>query len=60
MKLNEIKTGDWINLDDGFTCRKKGAVEVIEQDGVLGFVCDEGFHTLDGQKDKNGDLIGIS
>lgn len=63
MKLSDIKEGQVINLDAGFTCAKKGPVVVEKDDkGRLYFPCDQGHHLLDGQvdHDNNGELIGIT
>ena len=61
MKLKDIKIGDTIILDDGFPCADPGPVKVVEGAyGKLGFLCSEGFHSLDGQEDSNGNLVGVS
>jgi hypothetical protein len=69
MQLSDIKAGDAIQLDAGFTCRAAGPVEVkAAADGKLYFDCagpdaDAGHghkHFLDGQEDDSGELVGIS
>lgn len=60
MKLSEIKAGDTVILDNGFYCRMGGkALIQATSYGELYFHCSEGRHYIDGQLDKNGDLVGI-
>lgn len=59
-KLSELKPGDEIELDDDFTCHKRGIVTIkARTDGVLYFNCDEGEHRLDGQADDGEHCIGV-
>ena len=63
MKLNEIKAGDKLIADAGFTCMKDGQVGVVvrTEGGALAVPCDAGHHLLDGQvDDKTGELIGLA
>jgi hypothetical protein len=60
-KLDELKEGDKIELDAGFTCHTAGIVTVCrdENSGELYFACDQGRHYLVGQVDNDDRLIGI-
>ena len=61
VKLSEVKVGNILIADGGFTCIKKGAELVVKQD-IFGFFvvdCDQGTHHLDGQLDDNGELAGL-
>lgn len=59
-KLSELKAGDTIELDDGFTCAEAGEAKVVQRDGGLCFRCGEGWHYLTGQlADDDNTLIGI-
>lgn len=60
MKIKEIKLGDVILLDDGFTCAEAGLVTIQENWAGYFFSCEQGQHYLDGQEDAAGDLIGMS
>ena len=68
-KLSELKVGDQIELDSGFTCHPPGVVVVKGDDRGLFFDCagdrdppyglfDE-RHYLDGQADDGEHLIGV-
>lgn len=67
-KLNELKAGDRIELDAGFTCHEAGIAEVLEDKHGLYFKCDgnddpeygeQDRHYLHGQADDGVHLIGI-
>ncbi len=60
-KLSELKAGDIIELDSGFTCHEAGKVQIYEEvPGILCFECDEGHPQLYGQIDYDGNhLVGI-
>lgn len=63
MKLNEVKEGDRLVADGGFTCMRDGQVGVVflMDDGKPALPCDAGCHTLDGQVDeKDGSIIGLA
>jgi len=61
MKLADIKTGDRVVVDAGFTCMRPGVHAVERDDGGLFIPCDHGKHYLDGQEDEPGaDLVGVS
>lgn len=57
-KLSELKAGDSIELDNGFTCAKSGVTTVQEDNLGLYFTCSDGRHTLAGQVEDET-LIGI-
>lgn len=60
MKLTDLKPGDTIRLDGGFTCHAGGEAVVKSDDtGNLYFDCDDGQHLLDGQIGPDGELIGV-
>lgn len=60
LQLAGIKPGDFLEVDGGFTCVPEGQVVQVLQDGDgLFFVCSEGQHYLDGQKDEKGFLVGV-
>lgn len=59
-KLSELKVGDTIELDGGFTCRQAGRATVkARPDGALYFDCTDGGHALHGQADDGENLVGI-
>lgn len=60
MKLSDLKEGDRIMLDDGFTCHGMGIAEVyIDEYHGPYFLCDDGVHFLDGNVGEDGELIGV-
>lgn len=59
-KLSELRVGEPIELDEGFTCTKSGRARVREDETGLHFICAEGKHYLDGQCDGDGYCIGVS
>lgn len=62
-RLSELKAGDKLVADGGFTCIKKGGVVVVEArgDGQLYVGCRSGSHYLDGQVsgENHDSLIGL-
>ena len=59
-KLSELKAGDKVELDGGFSCHPAGVVDVCQDGrGVFYFRCDDGRHRFDGQADDGEHLIGI-
>lgn len=61
MKLADIKIGDCVCADGGFTCLRPGFHDVEGDDGGLFVRCDDGKHYLVGQEaDGDADLVGIS
>lgn len=62
VKLTDIKPGDFVTVDGGFTCMTEGKeYEVFEDaDGDLFIECTKDGHWLDSQEDEPGqDLVGI-
>lgn len=60
LKEGEIKAGDTVRLDGGFTCVEAGLTIVQEDSGGLWFPCSSGRHYIDGQLKKTGEYMGIS
>lgn len=60
LKLCDIKEGDVIKLDAGFTCVDAGKAKVKKDDDGLYFACRNIKHYLDGQEDDEGNLVGIT
>ncbi len=61
-KLSDLKVGDTVQVDDGFTCMEPWSKKEVRQssDGVLFVECSELEHCLDGQlADDRDSLIGI-
>ena len=60
-KLSELKPGDILIPDGGFTCMKEGArMKVIQDhDGSLFLPCNCGGHALVGQADDGEHLVGL-
>lgn len=58
-KLADLKVGDMIEIDAGFTCAPAGIHEVRAISDGLYFKCDETYHLLEGQLDPDGYLVGI-
>ena len=60
IKYEDIKVGDKLVVDAGFTCLNPG-VHVVEKDEDGLFIkCICGHHYLDGQIGSEGQLIGLS
>jgi hypothetical protein len=60
LRLEDLKAGDVVVADAGFTCIRPGAHTVRDCDGVLYVECDDGKHCLDGQRNEDGFLVGLS
>lgn len=61
MKLSDLKAGDIVYTDDGFTCMKEGQHVVQGDADGLFLKCADGQHYLEGQEDdETGELVGIS
>ena len=58
-KLSELRAGEQVILDAGFTCTHPRIATVYEDTEGLYFNCDNGRHSLDGQADDGEHLIGI-
>mgnify|MGYP000266944799 CR=1 FL=1 len=59
LKLEDVKVGDVLTADAGFTCMPAGQHEVKIDDTGLYVECDHGKHYLDGQKMGDGTLDGL-
>ena len=59
-KLKELKAGDVVYTDAGFTCLDAGKHHVHEDEDGLYIKCDEGRHYLEGQINDHGTLSGVS
>lgn len=60
MKLSQVKMGDTIVADGGFTCMKAGPHKVEGDADGLFVPCSDGKHYLAGQEDEPcADLIGL-
>ena len=60
MYLSDVKVGDVVYTDGGFTCMSPGPKKVKGDVTGLYLCCAQGRHYLDGQKGTTGSLIGIS
>ena len=62
MRLKDLKAGDVIVADEGFTCVKPGNHLVrADNKGSLFIYCDEGTHYLDGAEAvPGGELVGFT
>lgn len=60
MKLDELRVGDTVITDGGFTCMKAGPRKVHRDSDGLYIRCRDGRHYLDGQEDEAGELVGLS
>lgn len=61
MKLVDVKVGDTLIADGGFTCLCAGPHEVKESATGLFIKCADGRHYLEGQEDEEtGELIGLA
>lgn len=58
-KLSELRVGDQVDLDGGFDCMSGRKVVYGDAKGLY-LLCKDGRHYLDGQTDKDGDVIGIT
>jgi hypothetical protein len=61
LMLKDLKAGDVLIADDGFTCVKSGEVILeADEDGELFFKCSGGGHWLNGQVADDGSIIGLT
>lgn len=62
LKLIDIKAGDTLVADGGFTCIAEGAVLEVKDngDGFLYVPCRRKRHYLDGQTNLEGEVVGFS
>lgn len=60
MKLADVRAGDMLIADGGFSCLEAGPHEVkADPKGELFIDCADGGHYLSGQEDQNGELVGL-
>lgn len=63
LKLRDIKPGDRLVADAGFSCLRAGesyAVRSADNASGLFINCDHGRHYLDGQRNDAGEIVGLS
>ena len=62
LKLNDVRAGDTLVADGGFTCLREGDRRVVKAapNGRLFIECDASRHDLVGQLDHDGALVGLS
>lgn len=61
-KYSQLKAGDKLECDSGFTCLKEGQVIYVRGEGENLFInCEDGKHSLDGQiyDEKDDSLVGL-
>jgi hypothetical protein len=58
-RLDDLKAGDTLFADDGFTCMQAGVKTVREDEDGLYIPCADGSHYLDGQLREDGTLAGL-
>lgn len=58
-RLSELKEGQTIELDGGFTCHRAGQVTLHSDPGGLYFECKDGHHYVIGQADDGEHCVGI-
>lgn len=60
MRLDELKAGDVVIVDDGFACIRPGVLTVnADDDGKLYIPCDEGRHYLDVDFNDPALIVGL-
>lgn len=60
LKIADLKAGDTVYIDNGFTCMDAGPKTVnFDEYGEPFLSCDMGGHWLDCQEDEAGYLVGI-
>ena len=60
MKITDLKNGDCVCTDAGFTCLRSGLHNVKEDERGLFIHCDDGKHYLNGQENEAGQLVGLT
>jgi hypothetical protein len=60
-RLADLKVGDYVEVDGGFTCMTRGEKKKVKKGiaNLLYIDCDGGGHYLIEQIDRDGFLIGI-
>lgn len=58
-RLGKLKAGDFVTVDGGFLCMKKGTRKKVRENesGELYVACSHGGHWLDGQVDGPSDAV---
>ena len=60
-KMWSIRLGDRLLTYGGFTCVPVNTVVTVEQDEQgLFFLCADGRHYLESQRDQNGECLGLT
>lgn len=60
VKSKDVRVGDELLADGGFTCISEGVVLMVDSDADgLFVVCSEGKHYLEGQECAGGFLVGL-
>ena len=61
VKFADVKVGDVLVADGGFTCMPAGLRTVeVDEAGHLFIPCAAGSHYLNGQLNENDELVGLS
>jgi hypothetical protein len=58
-ELSELRPGDVVQVDGGFSCIKDGEKRTVNDDGELWIACKDGRHYLSGQVDDGTACIGV-
>ncbi len=59
-KVSDVKVGDTVVTDGGFTCMKQNERHIVQEDENGLFIpCEEGHHYIDGQLDDGDVYIGL-
>jgi len=58
-KLSQLRAGEQVLLDKGFTCNCGGLTTIYEDTKGLYFNCDDGHHYLSGQADDGEHCVGV-
>jgi hypothetical protein len=58
-KLSDVKEGNILVADAGFDCLTAGKHEVHRSPDGLYIRCEQGRHYLDGQVDRENNLVGL-
>jgi hypothetical protein len=59
-RLDKLKKGDTILVDDGFSCMEPWSMHLVEENtNGLYVLCTDGSHYLEGQMTQDKVLIGI-
>jgi hypothetical protein len=59
LKINQARDGQIVDLNDGFSCCRKGKITLHECEGQLFFWCDEGMHFLANQAADGIHCVGV-